>query len=175
MNLSSSFWTVRYTTGTTGWDLGKISSPLKTYVDQLTDKSIKILVPGAGNSWESEYLWKKGFSNVHVLDFAQGPLDNFKKRNPDFPDNQLIKENFFKHKGQYDLMLEQTFFCALNPDLREQYAQHLRQILKPEGKMAGVMFHFPLTEAGPPFGGSREEYQTLFSPNFTIKTNFSAF
>ena len=30
------------------------------------------------------------------------------------------------------------------------------------------MFNFPLTENGPPFGGSIEEYQNLFNNDFTI-------
>lgn len=34
-------------------------APLKVYFDQLTNKDLKILIPGGGNSHEAEYLLKK--------------------------------------------------------------------------------------------------------------------
>ena len=42
------FWTKRYQDNEAGWDLGTISTPLKEYIDQLTDKNLRILIPGAG-------------------------------------------------------------------------------------------------------------------------------
>ena len=46
----------------------------------------------------------------------------------------------------------------------------MHNLLKENGKLAGVLFSFPLTEQGPPFGGSKEEYQQLFSDKFLLKT-----
>jgi len=57
----SNYWENRYQNQQTGWDIGEISSPLKAYIDQLEDKSIKILIPGAGNAYEAEYLFLNGF------------------------------------------------------------------------------------------------------------------
>ena len=56
MFLSQSYWNNRYLENDFGWDTGSITTPLKTYIDGLTDKSLKILIPGAGNSYEAEYL-----------------------------------------------------------------------------------------------------------------------
>ena len=39
-----------------------------------------------------------------------------------------------------------------------------------KGKIAGLLFDFPLTEEGPPYGGSKAEYISLFSEKFRIKT-----
>ncbi len=102
----------------TGWDLGAVSPPIKAYIDQLNDKNISILIPGAGNAYEAAYLFEQGFKNITVLDLAIKPLKNLKERVPDFPEHQLLHQNFFDHKGQYDLIIEQTFFCALDPSLR---------------------------------------------------------
>ena len=44
------YWSQRYVEGRTGWDLGSPSQPLKAYIDQLEDTSIKVLIPGAGNA-----------------------------------------------------------------------------------------------------------------------------
>jgi methyl halide transferase len=170
MKLNSNYWEERYSNQETGWDVGKITTPLKEYIDQIEDKSLKILIPGAGNSYELEYLINNGFENVYVLDFAQSPLDNIKKRIPNCNTNQLIKSDFFEHIGNYDLIIEQTFFCALEPSLRKDYVQKMKSLLTPKSKIVGLLFQFPLTEVGPPFGGSKEEYISLFEYDFEIKT-----
>ena len=169
MKLNSAYWENRYSNNETGWDVGKITTPLKEYIDQIEDKSIKILIPGAGNSYEFEYLINNGFENVIVLDFAQSPLDNIKKRIPNCTANQLLKSDFFEHEGSYDLILEQTFFCALDPILRKEYVLKMKSLLNPNGKLVGLLFQFPLTEIGPPFGGAKEEYESLFKNDFEIK------
>lgn len=168
--LNKDFWEERYRNNKTGWNIGYISTPIKDYIDQLTDKNLKILIPGAGNSYEAEYLWVNGFKNVYVVDIAEQPLINLKKRVTNFPNNQLIYNDFFEIKETFDLIIEQTFFCALNPGLRQNYAIKMAKLLKPKGKLVGLLFDFELTEEGPPFGGSKSEYLIYFSEFFKIKT-----
>ncbi|QOD59698.1 methyltransferase domain-containing protein [Polaribacter haliotis] len=166
MNLSEDFWSNKYKTDKIGWDLGEVSPPLKTYFDQLENKEIKILIPGGGNSYEAEYLFNKGFKNVYVVDIAKSPLDNIKKRIPNFPEAQLIHANFFEIEETFDLVIEQTFFCAINPDLRQKYAAKMASVLKEKGKLVGLMFDAVLNEDHPPFGGNKVEYLTYFEPYF---------
>ena len=168
--LNSKYWENRYQTNQTGWDVGTITTPLKEYIDQIEDKNLKILIPGAGNGYELDYFLSKGFKNVFVADFAESPLQNIKKRIPDFPESQLLQNDFFDLEGTFDLILEQTFFCALSPELRKKYVTKMHSLLSNKGKLFGLLFDFPLTEDGPPFGGSKEEYLMLFSENFNIKT-----
>ncbi len=168
-DLTKEYWNNRYEVNDFGWDVGDVSTPLKTYIEQLDNKDLTILIPGAGNSYEAEFLFKNGFKNVYVLDFAEAPLRNIKNRLPDFPDKHLIQQDFFEHHGQYDLIIEQTFFCAINPTLREQYVTHMRSLLKPGGKLVGLLFDDVLNADKPPFGGNKQEYQELFSPLFYIK------
>lgn len=170
MKLNSSYWEERYHKNEIGWDIGTISTPLKEYIDQIEDKSLKILIPGAGNSYEFEYFIAKGFQNVFVLDFAQSPLNNILKRIPDCNSNQLIKSDYFEHENKYDLIIEQTFFCALEPSLRKDYIKKTKDLLLQNGKIIGLLFQFPLTEVGPPFGGSKAEYISIFENDFQIKT-----
>ncbi|WP_159949914.1 methyltransferase domain-containing protein [Polaribacter septentrionalilitoris] len=166
MNLSENFWTNKYKTNKIGWDLGEVSPPLKNYFDQLQNKEQKILIPGGGNSYEAEYFFKNGFKNVYVVDIAKQPLKNIKLRVPDFPESQLIHANFFDLDNQFDLIIEQTFFCAINPTLRAKYATKINAILKPKGKLVGVLFDAVLNEDHPPFGGNKEEYLNYFQPYF---------
>jgi thiopurine S-methyltransferase len=169
-DLNAKFWEHRYREGSTGWDLKKASRPITSYIDDLEDRNIEILIPGAGNAYEAEYLWNKGFKNLYVLDIARQPLNNLKQRLPDLPEHHLILGDFFKNTGQYDLIIEQTFFCALSPTLRKKYRDHMLGLLKPAARVAGLLFNFPLTDQGPPFGGDFNEYQTLFKDKFHVKT-----
>lgn len=163
-------WDERYKTGRTGWNIGYPSTPIKEYADQLKDKNLKILIPGTGNSYEAEYFFKNGFKNIFVADISKYPLQNFKERFPEFPDENLLHIDFFKIDQQFDLIIEQTFFCALHPSLRKDYAEKAYELLKPNGKLVGVLFRFPLNpESGPPYGGDFFEYQKLFSPKFEIE------
>jgi len=168
------FWAQRYKEGAVGWNIGYPSTPLKVYIDQLRDKNSKILIPGAGNAYEAEYLWKKGFTNVYVLDISEVPLQAFKQRNPNFPNSQLLNENFFKHDGKYDLILEQTFFCSFVPtdENRNRYAKQMHNLLDSNGKLVGLWFTFPLTGdmEKRPFGGNKELYLSYLSPFFKTKT-----
>ena len=79
MDLSAKAWEHRYVTNDIGWDLGQVSPALKKYFDQLTNKELKILIPGGGNSYEVEYLFNKGFTNVFVIDLSKTAIENIKK------------------------------------------------------------------------------------------------
>lgn len=175
MKLNSNYWEDCYQNNEIGWNVGEITTPIKEYIDQLEDKTIKILIPGAGNGYEFEYLINKGFKHSFVVDFASTPLENIKKRIPELDEKQLIHSDFFELDGQYDLIIEQTFFCAIDPKLRTAYVRKMKSLLKPNGKIIGLLFQFPLTEVGPPFGGSIEEYKNLFENDFNIKTLETAY
>jgi len=168
------YWTQRYQEERTGWDIGYPSTPLKEYIDQLEDKSLSILIPGAGKSYEAEYLWQQGFRNVFVMDISEFPLKQFQERNPDFPKTQLLLEDFFQHKNQYDLIFEQTFFCSFVPsdENRNQYAEQMAKLLKPVGKLVGVWFDIPLTGdmKKRPFGGDKKLYISYLNSYFETIT-----
>ncbi|WP_299118084.1 SAM-dependent methyltransferase [uncultured Winogradskyella sp.] len=174
-NLDTDYWENRYQNQNIGWDIGEISNPIKKYINQISDKSIKVLIPGAGNSYEVEYLWESGFKNTYALDIAESPLNNLKMRIPSFPNKQSLHMDFFDLSMKFDLILEQTFFCALNPIFRKNYVLKMNDLLNTNGKLSGLFFDFELTENGPPFGGDKETYYRLFKDNFKIKTLESAY
>lgn len=166
--LDKTFWNERYVNNQTGWDLGEVSPPLKHYIDQLENTSARILIPGAGNAYEMSYLIEKGFSNVSIIDIAPRLIASLKKRKGTEHVN-LIEGDFFNHSGTYDLILEQTFFCAISPDRRDEYVKKMHELLDTNGKLCGVLFDREF-EGGPPFGGNRKAYKTRFENDFTINT-----
>jgi methyl halide transferase len=152
--LNQNYWDAQYQAKTTGWDLGVVSPPLKAYIESLEDKNIRVLIPGCGNTYEAEYLLEKGFTKVTVIDIAPTLVSFLRKK--------------FEHDAAYDLIFEQTFFCALPPTMRQRYVWKMHQLLAPKGILVGLLFNRTF-EAGPPFGGSKEEYQSLFNSSFDFK------
>ena len=169
------YWESRWLNGETGWDIGAISTPLKEYFDQLTDKNLLILIPGCGNAYEAEYLHHKGFNNVFVVDISETALAFFKKRVPDFPESHLLHINYFDLNKKYDLIIEQTFFCALHPSERKKYVEKTAELLNENGKLVGLLFDDQLNTDHPPYGGNKEEYEKLFAVKFVTKTMKTAY
>jgi methyl halide transferase len=165
-NLNADYWDARYQNQQTGWDLGEVSPPLKHYINQLKNKSLRILIPGAGNSYEAEYLSQQGFENITVLDISPTLIQHLKHKHKDNNSQTFLCEDFFEHSGTYDLILEQTFFCAIDRSLRGDYAKKVCELLCPNGKLVGVLFNCEFEAAGPPFGGNIEDYLELFNKYF---------
>jgi thiopurine S-methyltransferase len=167
------FWNERWDSNDIAWDMGSVSAPLKAYIDSISsdeNKYLKILIPGCGNAYEAEYLHDLGFRNVYIVDFAEKALAEFSKRVPGFPKDHLICDDFFtlEEKG-FDLILEQTFFCAIHPSLRNAYAKKMSELLAPGGRLVGLLFNDPkLNFDNPPFRGDAEMYRAIFNPYFAL-------
>lgn len=167
--LTSEYWDNRYLESTTIWDLGIISAPLKEYLEKLTDKNISILIPGCGNAHEAEWLMKNGFTNVTLIDIADEAVKGLKakfKNEEERGHIRILFQDFFLLHQTFDLIIEQTFFCALDPNLRKHYVKQMSSLLSAKGKLVGVLFATEFEKEGPPFGGSGEEYQALFEKHF---------
>ena len=170
MCFSASFWNERYSSNQTGWDLKSPSTPLKEYIDQIENKNIKILIPGCGNAYEAEYLLEKGFTDITLIDISDVLVKSLQNKFKNHPEIKIINQDFFTFTEQFDLVLEQTFFCALDPSLRKDYVDKMHQIINPKGKLVGLLFNVSFDNSFPPFGGSKTEYIEFFSEKFKINT-----
>ena len=166
MRFDEKYWSDLYRHQLTGWDAGSITTPLKEYIDQIADKSIRILVPGCGNGHEVRYLYDNGFLNVDVIDLIAEPVNKLKNYCEKWHASQFIIGDFFNHHGQYDLILEQTFFSSIEPRQRSQYAKKIYDLLNDEGRLVGLLFTIEFPGDHPPFGGSKEECSSYFKPFF---------
>jgi SAM-dependent methyltransferase len=167
----AAYWQARYhSPGRAGWDVGHVTPPLQAYFDQLdVHQQPRILIPGAGRAYEAEYLHNQGFRHVVVADFAPEPLAALAARVPDFPIDDLWQADFFALDlpNSFDLLIEQTFVSALHPSQRAAYAQQCARLLRPGGRLVGLLFDAEFAGAmEPPFGGSRAEYAAYFAPYF---------
>jgi SAM-dependent methyltransferase len=83
--------------------------------------------------------------------------------------------NIFQSK--FDIVLEYTCYCAIDPSMRSEYVKIVNTILKPGGKFVAILF--PLDKAinkdGPPYGvnlkitlGSFYQYFSLDTKEYPI-------
>ncbi|QDP85110.1 methyltransferase domain-containing protein [Chryseobacterium sp. SNU WT5] len=169
MKLDKDYWEEKWESKKTGWDIGYSSPAIEAYLSHYQNTEAKVLIPGCGNAYEIDVLWKLGFRNVTILDFAPTAVQILKDKCKEMKGVSVICEDFFNHHGTYDLIIEQTFFCAIPPSLRIKYADKMHELLNKDGRIIGVMFNRNFKESGPPFGGSISEYKLIFEKYFEIQ------
>lgn len=174
-------WQGHYESNDLGWDLGEVAPPFVQLWQEEKLPVGKVLVPGCGRGHEVVFLAENGFE-VTAIDFSEGAITHLenalKERNLK---GRVLHQDFFSlddsHDGVYDLVLEQTFFCAIAPRQRQDYALNVARILKPGGMLVGLFYHTD-KEGGPPYNTTREDIESSFSKNFEIqqldKTSLSA-
>ena len=168
--LDQSYWNTRWEKSETGWDVGHASPAITTYMAQYPNKNAAILIPGCGNAYEAEFLLANGFTNITLIDIAPKAVERLQQKFAGTPPVNVVCEDFFLHQGVYDLIIEQTFFCAIPPSRRREYAAKAASLLNSGGRIIGVLFDKTFEQPGPPFGGCVCEYKPIFEPFFTVKT-----
>jgi methyl halide transferase len=166
-------WQRHYDEGDLGWDLGQVAPP---FVRLLESKSIlpgKTLIPGCGRGHEVIYLVENGFE-VTAVDYSSGAVDHLKSTVEERKLKcKVLHMDFFgissDHNGVYDLLIEQTFFCAISPEQRSSYVSTVARVLKQGGMLAGLFYHTGEKEGGPPFNTTREDILKHFSDSFEIR------
>jgi copper chaperone CopZ len=96
-------------------------------------------------------------------------VENLKQKLANNKSITVILGDFFEHQGDYDYIIEQTFFCALPPTMRQKYVWKMHQLLSDYGKLIGLLFNREF-EVSPPFGGTLKEYEQLFYKAFTFNS-----
>lgn len=168
---SNKYWNDRYLNDDIGWDIGEISRPIKHWLDNYKEQNKKILIPGGGSGFEAGYAYEKGFKNTYYLDFSTVAVNKFKKTFPSFPETQIISKDFFSlsdFDGFFDIIIEQTFFCAIQPAMRLRYVNKIYDLLQKNGIVVGLLFNLEFKNDTPPFGGTKTDYKLIFESKFNV-------
>jgi methyl halide transferase len=168
-NSSKNYWNNRWETNTMTWDVGYPTPPIVDFFEKNKEKyrHSAILIPGCGSGHEALWLLENGFSNITLSEIS--PIAAAKLRQKFGQRLRVIEGDFFELTEKFDLVIEQTFFCAIDPSLREKYVQKMHEILTENGKLVGLLFECDFV-GGPPFSGNRAEYRALFEPFFEINS-----
>jgi hypothetical protein len=174
-DLSPQAWNARYEEENTPWDLqGPTPEFQRLLKANIFKVGANVLVPGGGRGYDAIELAKSG-RVPYLVDFAPAPIQSALEKataervtvyayQKDF--FQLLEDSF--HRGFYDGILEYTFYCAIDPKRREEYAKLAAELLRPNGTFVGLFFPTEMDREGPPFVVSEDDVRAAFSPYFEI-------
>ena len=169
------YWENSYQSGEMGWDLGKPTPIFDNWI-KTQKEPLSICILGAGNGWDALHFAEKGHE-VTAVDFAESAVLNMKMAAA----KRVLKldvlhldifdlDKMFTHS--FDIVLEYTCFCAIDPDKRDNYIRIVNHILNQSGKFVGLLFPIDkeLNDDGPPYGVDQDVTIKLFSKYFTLIT-----
>jgi hypothetical protein len=162
------FWSTRYASERTPWQLDHLPRQLKSFIDALPPNR-KILIPGCGNDTRAIRAFRGAGHSVAAIDFSSVAVEKARATLPDAGDIVLLGD-FFDHKfepSSFDLIYERTFLCSLPPRLWEKYADRVAQLLRPGGKLTGFFFYGHEPDP-PPYRLTRAKAAELFGARFNL-------
>lgn len=171
------FWTERYnewsSTGEKpGWDLQGPTPALVDSLPQLKIMKASVAVLGAGAGHDAAYLAKLGHV-VTAFDISEQAIARAKAQYPESENLKYVLCDALnipdQYAGQFDLVFEHTFFCAIDPTQRSQAVKSYRRLLHEEGHLLGVFFAITITgtnAGGPPFGATEWELKKRMEKAF---------
>ncbi|CAM9128467.1 unnamed protein product, partial [Ectocarpus fasciculatus] len=66
--------------------------------------------------------------------------------------------------SKFQFVYDYTFFCALDPSVRQQWAEKMAAVVAPGGELCTIIFPIGEKEGGPPFRVSLDDYKSVLSP-----------
>ena len=169
---ASQFWEDIYLEDDAGWDLGRPTPVFESIAESLSPG--KLCIIGCGRGYDAIMFAQKGF-DVTAVDFASSAIQAVQKlaNEADVPVNTVEADIFSlttKSTNTFEYIIEQTCFCAINPNRRKDYEQLVRKILKPGGKLIGLWFPLDklVTDDGPPWGTTIDQVKSLFKNGWKV-------
>lgn len=131
-----------------------------------------VLVPGMGRGYDLEAIARSDrYAKVVGVDISQLAADTAREYLASCKLSRQIWEvkcaDFFAFDAEkYDLVIDYTFLCALPPDMRNQWAERMAQLVKPGGSLITLIFPIgELSDVGPPFRVNFPLFHKLLEPN----------
>ena len=167
------FWEDIYLADDAGWDLGGVTPIFKFIGESISPGKLCIL--GCGRGYDAIMFAQKGF-DVTAVDFAPSAIQAVHElANEAGVFVKTVETDIFSLRtdfaNTFEYIIEQTCFCAINPNRRKDYEKLVRQILEPAGKLIGLWFPLDksVTDDGPPWGTTTDEVKALFINGWTVE------
>lgn len=154
------FWQSLYEKGRTGWDLGGPTPVFSRILAEGWFQPGRLIVLGAGRGYDARLFACHGYQ-VSAVDFAPAAIRELRARNDAQAPVAIVNADIFKLNpilfGRFDYVLEYTFYCAIDPQRRAEYASIVAQLLAPGGRFIGLAFPTGEQEGGPPYAVDPDE------------------
>lgn len=169
----ATFWEEHYAAGRAPWDLGQPAPALTAWLKREPSHQGRAIVLGAGRGHDAIALARAGYT-VTAVDFSKTALQEARAlAEAEGATVTFLERDIFallpEHAGQYDLVFEHTCYCAIDPSRRKAYAELVRRLLKPGGRLVAVFFTHK-EPGGPPYATSVEEVRKRFGHGFRFET-----
>jgi SAM-dependent methyltransferase len=152
-----------------------MNSPTPALVHLLANGLVpegRALVPGCGRGYDVVVLASPS-REVYGLDIA-GPAivaANEYLASSDSPHKEkvhFVQASFFDlpsgSNDKFDFIYDYTFLCALDPEIRGQWARKMADLVKPGGVLVTLIYPICDKPDGPPFKVSTEVVRELLEP-----------
>lgn len=151
---SQAFWQSLYESGRTRWDLGGPTPVFRRILDEQRLTPGRMIVLGAGRGYDAHLFARHGF-DVTALDFAPDAISALQDVNDTGANVTIDQSDFFDLgatlDGAFDYVLDYTFYCAIDPQRRNVYADVVTRLLRPGGQFIALAFPLGELTGGPPF------------------------
>eukprot|EP00257_Ricinus_communis_P021354 XP_015580827.1 thiocyanate methyltransferase 1 isoform X2 [Ricinus communis] len=103
------------------------------------------------------------------LDIAEKAVKKAEELSSSLPNANyctFLKADFFSWQPTelFDLIFDYTFFCAIEPEMRSQWAIRIQDLLKPDGELITLIFPIDDHLGGPPYKVSVSDYEEVLCP-----------
>ena len=173
------FWDELFAANAGGWELGRAAPPLRAWFCAARGaheggaplRGVRALVPGCGRGHEARLVAELG-AQVTAIDLSPTAIAQARARTG--PELTIAFEvgDLFARIGQppqFDLVVEHTCFCAIDPARRDDYVEAVADSLVPGGSLVGL-FYAHGRPGGPPFTTDAPELERRFQRRFEVQT-----
>lgn len=156
---AADYWEAAYRERRDGWELGAASPPIARALAEMQARG-RAVVFGAGRGHEARAAAARGWEVVGV-DFAEAArAEAVRLTPPEFASRITwrVADIFALAKTdaeKFDLLIEHTSFCAIDPARRGEWMRVARAVLRPNATLLGLFYTHP-REGGPPYGATHE-------------------
>lgn len=163
------YWTqIYHDEGKPGWDLGAPAEALKDMLPRLRLRRCRVLVLGCGEGHDAAFFARAGHF-VTGVDLSPEAIARARKTYGDIPNLRFEERDALKLPPEFDhafdVVFEHTFYCAINPEKRQELVKTWNRCLAPEGHLMGVFFAMEKPN-GPPYGGSEWELRQRLGKSY---------
>ena len=164
-------WEQRYRDGNTPWDLDAAPPVLEDLVASLGPTPLRVLVPGVGSGHDA-IAWARAGHQVTAFDVAPLAVTRARQRVADRGlAVEVLEADLFalpvNWDATFDIVWEQTCFCAIEPVQRGSYVAAMARVLHPDGTYYGLFWNHGMP-GGPPWDVTEDEVRAVFPPRFVI-------
>ena len=168
--MSREYWEQRYQSKDMPWEKGEPSPGLVDFLAAHPElPRTNVCVPGCGTGHDVRAWASAGFT-AFGFDIAPSAIQlATEKTRAAGLEAKFQLADFLRDETPqpFDWFFEHTLFCAIDLGQRDDYVRAVLRWLKPDGQFLAVHYLIP-DKDGPPFGTTREEVVSRFSPRFDL-------